>query len=88
MDYEHPTKPHNVPGRFVGVRVGVKDAGSVSVTVGESVRVGVSDGGSVLVGVLVGFLVGHTLDWPQGAAIVLVLATELAVGLSLRKLKG
>ena len=41
-----------------------------------------------IVGVALGFVVGHALDWPQGAAIVLVLAAELAVGLSLRRLKG
>ncbi len=41
-----------------------------------------------IVGVAGGFFVGHAFDWPQGAAIVLVLATELAVGLSLRRLRA
>ena len=41
-----------------------------------------------VVGVGLGFVLGHALDWPEGAAIVLSLAAELGVGLSLRQLRA
>ena len=40
-----------------------------------------------ILGVGLGFVLGHALDWPEGAAIVLALAAELGVGLSLRQLR-
>ncbi len=40
-----------------------------------------------LVGVAIGFVLGHALDWPEGAAIVLALAAELGIGLGLRRLR-
>jgi len=40
-----------------------------------------------IVGVGIGFVLGHALDWPEGAAIVLSLAAELGVGLSIRQLR-
>jgi zinc transport system permease protein len=40
-----------------------------------------------LVGVAIGFVLGHALDWPEGAAIVLALAAELGIGLGVRRLR-
>lgn len=43
--------------------------------------------GAGVLGVALGFVLGHALDWPEGAAIVLALAAELGVGLSVRRLR-
>ncbi len=43
--------------------------------------------GAGIVGVAAGFMLGHALDWPEGAAIVLALAAELGIGLLLRRVR-
>ncbi len=43
--------------------------------------------GAGLLGVAIGFVLGHALDWPEGAAIVLALAAELGIGLTVRRIR-
>lgn len=43
--------------------------------------------GAGVLGVAIGFVLGHALDWPEGAAIVLALAAELGLGFSIRRLR-
>jgi zinc transport system permease protein len=40
-----------------------------------------------VVGVFLGFVTAHALRWPEGAAIVLVLAAQLALGAGYRRLR-
>jgi len=41
-----------------------------------------------VVGVLLGFIVAHRLEWPEGAAIVLLLAAIFAASAGVRRARG
>ena len=41
-----------------------------------------------VVGVLLGFVVAHRLEWPEGAAIVLLLAGIFAASAGVRRIRG
>jgi zinc transport system permease protein len=44
--------------------------------------------GAGVLGVGLGFVVAHALEWPEGAAIVLVLAAQLLVAAAVRRARG
>jgi zinc transport system permease protein len=54
---------------------------SLTGVVGWAMLVGV-------IGVLLGFVVAHRLEWPEGAAIVLLLATLFAGAAGVRRLRA
>ena len=41
-----------------------------------------------VLGVLLGFVVAHRLEWPEGAAIVLLLAAIFVSAAGFRRLRG